>query len=82
MGTNLEVLVNQINLELRFNPKANQLRYSVPNQGSSITYLRELCFRTLKEQVQLANQKRYWVRLDYELRIITQMGFADYFLIV
>lgn len=57
--------------------------YPVPHQGKAYDYLRSLCQVGLKKRFQgkqIPNQ--YITRLQYELKIIHQMGFDDYFLIV
>lgn len=56
-------------------------RYPVPNGQGTQEYLRQLCQRGLKERVPAADE-RYQERLAYELSIIHEMGFDDYFLIV
>ncbi len=55
--------------------------YRVPPGYDPDSYLRELCYRGLERryaQIQPAVQER----LDYELRVIAQMGYSSYFLIV
>ena len=57
--------------------------YLVPHQGKAVDYLRSLCHVGLKKRFQ--NQEipvTYQKRLLYELKIIHEMGFDDYFLIV
>lgn len=57
--------------------------YPVPHQGKAVAYLRSLCHVGLKKRFQ--NQEipvTYQKRLLYELKIIHEMGFDDYFLIV
>ncbi|MDD6308598.1 MAG: DNA polymerase III subunit alpha [Clostridia bacterium] len=56
-------------------------KYDVPDHADAFAYLQSLCKDGL--------QKRYasptaeaWERLDYELSVIRDMGFVDYFLIV
>ena len=50
-------------------------------QQSAADYLKELCLERLPHRVAQADE-RYYERLNYELSIIHQMGFDDYFLIV
>jgi DNA polymerase-3 subunit alpha len=55
--------------------------YRVPPGYDPDSYLRELCYRGLERryaQIQPAVRER----LDYELRVIAQMGYSSYFLIV
>lgn len=56
-------------------------RYPVPAAKNAQAYLRELCQEGLSKRVPDADG-RYWERLDYELAVIHEMGFDDYFLIV
>lgn len=55
--------------------------YPVPNNLEASTFLRDLCHTQLKQRVKEVTAT-YIQRLDYELGIIHQMGFDDYFLIV
>lgn len=57
--------------------------YPVPHQGKAVDYLRSLCKVGLKKRfgyqdIPIAYKKR----LQYELNVIHEMGFDDYFLIV
>ncbi len=56
-------------------------KYPVPTNQSADGYLRDLCFQGLHERV-LSPSSEYIARLNYELEIIQQMKFSDYFLIV
>lgn len=57
--------------------------YPVPRQGKSWQYLRNLCIVGLKKRFKGKPVSRQYVeRLKYELNVIHQMGFDDYFLIV
>ena len=53
------------------------LHYPVEN---SVQTLKDNCYKTLKK-LGLENEE-YTKRLEYELEVITSMGYADYFLIV
>ena len=55
--------------------------FPVPVNQDSETYLRERCLNGLKERLHELNNT-YLERLEYELSIIEEMGFTDYFLIV
>ena len=55
--------------------------YPVPHEESAADYLTNLAKEGLAERG-LANEKAYNERLTYELKVIIQMGFADYFLLV
>jgi len=57
--------------------------YPVPKNGEAWKYLRQLCQFGLKKR--FLGKKipvKYIERLEYELKVIHQMGFDDYFLIV
>lgn len=57
--------------------------YPVPHGGKAGDYLRSLCQLGLKKRFQgLSIPQKYIQRLQYELKMIHQMGFDDYFLIV
>jgi DNA polymerase-3 subunit alpha len=55
--------------------------YPIPGTSSAIHYLREQCQQGLKLRYQSVTEEME-KRLDYELKVINQMGYADYFLIV
>ena len=58
-------------------------KFDIPSGQDASSFLRELCVvglrRKLPDQV---DTETFQTRLDYELSVIDQMGFADYFLIV
>ena len=56
-------------------------QYDVPEGYTAQSYLRELCLEGLKKRYSEITPK-IMERLDYELLIISQMGYVDYFLIV
>lgn len=74
-------IAEKINLDFEFN-KRYLPRYKIPPSYSTPEeYLRDLCREGLAKRytkITPAIQER----LDYELRVIEQMGFAGYFLIV
>lgn len=57
------------------------LRYPVPEPFNADTYLRKLATEGLKEKLP-NHSPAYEERLDYELNVISSMGYSDYFLIV
>lgn len=86
-------VANQCNIEMELgkhylpkieSPKDNkeftQWANQKPDGLSSENYLRYLCIKGLKDRNKTS--KEYRERLDYELGIINQMGFPDYFLIM
>lgn len=58
--------------------------YPVPHNGKASDYLKSLCQLGLKKRFQGHSfiPREYIQRLQYELHMIHQMGFDDYFLIV
>ena len=56
--------------------------FDLPQEKTANGYLKELCYEGLKEKPQYADSKEAVKRLEYELDVICQTGFADYFLIV
>ena len=58
-------------------------QFELPEGENSSQYLRELCQEGLKRRMPAsAGSEEVQKRLDYELGVINQMGFAEYFLIV
>ncbi|MCX8130050.1 MAG: DNA polymerase III subunit alpha [Clostridia bacterium] len=69
------------NVELEFN-KLHLPAFEVPGKSEPYEYLKELCIEGLKEKYGDRYNEEKQKRLDYELTIIKQMGYVDYFLIV
>lgn len=61
-------------------------KFKIPNNfNSSFDYLKYSCLKGLKQRLNTQDgmiDKVYIDRLDYELSVINDMGFCDYFLIV
>lgn len=76
---NLENVVQMIDLHIPLNQRKLP-QYPLEGESAEV-YLKKLCYEKLSHRVSAVDQ-RYYQRLDYELSIINQMGFADYFLIV
>ncbi len=55
--------------------------YDVPDGKEPFEYLRELCYEGLRKKYKNADED-VKQRLDFELSVIKNMGFVDYFLIV
>lgn len=56
--------------------------YPTPAGYTSAQYLTQLCLAGLKKRLHDKENPTYLQRLKYELSVITEMQFADYFLIV
>ncbi len=57
-------------------------KYDVPQGYDSESYLYKLCIDGMKERYPEDPDGKLKERLDYELSVIRQMGYVDYFLIV
>ncbi|MBN2221495.1 MAG: DNA polymerase III subunit alpha, partial [Vallitaleaceae bacterium] len=55
-------------------------QFDVPEGYEASSYLREICEEGLKKRYK--NYEEHRERLDYELQVIENMGYVDYFLIV
>jgi DNA polymerase-3 subunit alpha len=71
---------DKCNLELEFNQNLLP-KYIAPDGKTSKDYLRELCEAGMERRYKNKDMKAARERLEYELKIIDQMGFNDYFLI-
>ncbi len=78
---NTERVAEQCSVEFDFS-KSHLPKFNVPDGKTSEQYLRELCEQGLYEHYGENCDKIYKERLDYELSVITSMGYTDYFLIV
>ncbi|WP_148631004.1 DNA polymerase III subunit alpha [Bacillus sp. E214] len=67
-------------VNLEFNQKLLP-KYPVPNDLSAHQYLIEICKKGFAKRYPTPD-KKHFERLEYELTVIADMGFSDYFLIV
>lgn len=72
-------IAEMCNVEFDFNT-IHLPQYDVPEGYTTDSYLRELCFKGLKERYENPNQEVI-DRLNYELDVIEKMGYVEYFLI-
>lgn len=77
---NTEKIAQMCNIEFEFN-KLKLPKYDLPNGIDSFDYLKDLCFAGLQKRYKNPT-KDVEDRLNYELSVIKQMGYVDYFLIV
>ncbi|KUK35245.1 MAG: DNA polymerase III, alpha subunit, partial [Caldanaerobacter subterraneus] len=77
---NTEKIADMCNVEFEFN-KTKLPKYDLPEGVDSCEYLRNLCYEGLYKRYKNPS-KEVIERLDYELSVIKQMGYVDYFLIV
>ena len=75
-----EHIVKQCSVQLDFNQRLLPA-FPVPKDESASEYLKTLCFDLLKYRYEEGNQVAQ-KRLEYELSIIDELEFSDYFLIV
>lgn len=57
-------------------------KYDVPDGYTSWEYLQKLCYEGLERRYDEEKQEQLKQQLEYELDVIHQMGYVDYFLIV
>lgn len=83
MLENTSKIANMCNVQIEFG------KYQLPLYESSLdsfAYLKELCSIGLEKRMQnfeySYDKRKYYDRLNYELNVINEMGFSDYFLIV
>ncbi|HZW97743.1 MAG TPA: DNA polymerase III subunit alpha, partial [Bacillota bacterium] len=78
-------IADRCNVELDFD-HLSLPHFETPNGDSAADYLRELCSAGLEERLMSKaadiSEEQYRERLEVELKVIIEMGFADYYLIV
>ena len=80
---NTDMIINDCNVDLGEMPKASLPKFITPEGVDSKTYLKSLCLAGLKKRFEGRKYPdSYSNRLNYELKIITEMNYEDYFLIV
>lgn len=77
---NTNVIASSLNFKL-IKKRGGLLRFPTPDNSSSEEYLRKLSLEGLNKKVPNPS-KEYLDRLEYELSVISKMGYADYFLLV
>lgn len=81
---NTQKIADRCHVEIEFGVRKLP-KYEVPEGYTSSEYLDKLCFEGLERNYGAAEEavkKELKDRLDYELSVIKEMGFVDYFLIV
>jgi len=72
----------KVNLELKLNSVYYLPKYTINNQEiDSFEFLKKLCLENLPKKYPNYDQN-VLNRMEYELKVINDMGFSDYFLIV
>ena len=78
--TNTLEIANRCNLRLDYR-RDSMPKYEIPERHTHDSYLRELCYQGLRKKYgELSEPIRQ--QIDYELDVIKQSGYANYFLIV
>lgn len=77
---NSGLIADKVDLEIDFT-QSRLPRYQTPNGEPALDYVRQLCEQGLARRYPSADQS-VWDRLNYELEVIENTGFPDYFLVV
>jgi len=77
---NAEQVAQDCNVDLEFG-KYKFPTYPLPQGETAFSYLWKICFRGLEEKYQPITEQVV-KRLQYELQVIDELGFCDYFLVV
>ncbi len=77
---NTQKVADKCNFEFEFG-ELKLPKFEIENCENHFGYFKEKCINGLKAKIPQAN-KQYFDRLDYELKVINEMGFVDYYLIV
>jgi DNA polymerase-3 subunit alpha len=77
---NTQVIVDRCNVEIEFN-RLHLPKVDIPDNKSADDFLSELCWAGLKQRYRKVTTEQE-KRLAYELDVIKQTHFADYFLVV
>lgn len=78
---NTQLIADKCNIEFEFH-KTKLPHFDVPDGRDHFEYFREKCYEGLYRNYGNNPDKKYTERLDYELSVIKNMGYVDYFLIV
>jgi DNA polymerase-3 subunit alpha len=78
--SNTALIADRCNVEIEFGV-TKLPKFDVPEGYDSWSYLNKLCFDGLEERY-ANNKEQHMEKLNYELDVIKNMGYVDYFLIV
>lgn len=78
---NTREIADKCNVEFEFH-KTKLPHFDVPDGKDHFEYFKEKCYEGLYKNYGKSPDKKYIERLDYELSVIKNMGYVDYFLIV
>lgn len=78
---NTQLIADRCNVEFEFGVRKLP-RFDVPNNEDHLEYFRRNCYRGLYKHYGENPDKSLIDRLEYEIGVISSMGFVDYYLIV
>ena len=78
---NTQEVADKCNVEITFGVRRLP-GFTAPEGMDNADYLRKLCNEGMYRKIGNEPPQEYWDRLEYELGIVTRMGFVDYYLIV
>ena len=78
---NTQKIADRCHVEIEFG-KTKLPHFDVPEGYTTWTYLNKLCYEGLEEKYPAEQAKELRPRLEYELSVIKEMGYIEYFLIV
>ena len=78
---NTAKIAERCNVEFEFG-KIKLPRFDVPDNRDHLTYFREICYEGLHQYYGENPDRSIIDRLEYEIGIVSEMGYIDYYLIV
>ncbi|MEG0872859.1 MAG: DNA polymerase III subunit alpha [Clostridia bacterium] len=78
---NTQKIANMCDVKLEFGHTILP-EFKISSNESHLEYFKNICYKGLEEKYQGEKRQEAIERLEYEIGIIEQMGFTDYFLIV
>lgn len=79
--SNTQVIADRCNVSFEFG-KTKLPHFDVPDNQNHFEYFRNECYKGLYKHYGNSPQQSVIDRLEYELKIVNQMGYVDYYLIV
>ena len=78
---NTAKIAEMCNVEFEFG-KIKLPKFTIENVTDNVDYFRKLCYKGMKKRYGENPSAEITERMEYELDVITRMGYVDYFLIV
>lgn len=79
--SNTALIAGQCNVEFEFG-NIKLPKFTVEGTDDNQAFFRNLCYEGMYEKYEANPPERVTERMEYELSVITKMGYTDYFLIV